>query len=62
MAKRTYLPTLKAVLLTVCAFIGKHRDKILDVIGEDNAAALDGVITACNVLMPILDLFIPDGD
>lgn len=59
MALRTYLPLLKFLLQRVCNYIGTHRLKILEVIGEDNATALDGVIVACEVLVVILDEFIP---
>lgn len=61
MAKRTYLPLLKLLLLRICKYIGEHRDRILQTIGDENADALDGVIAACEILMPILDVFIPDG-
>lgn len=56
---RTYLPTLKFILTRVCKYIGIHRDKIVSVIGEENASKVDAVVTACNILMPVLDLFIP---
>lgn len=56
---RTYLPTLKFLLGKICKYISSHRDTIVRVIGDANAPKLDGVITACNLLMPILDEFIP---
>lgn len=56
---RTYLPTLKAILKRLCKFIGNHRDRIVEVVGEENASKVDAVVTACNVLMPVLDALIP---
>ena len=61
MAVRTYLPTLKFLLNKVCKFIGNHRDRIVAVVGDENSDLVDGVVSACNLLMPILDEFIPDG-
>lgn len=58
---RTYLPTLKFILNEVCKYIGKHRDKIVSYVGDENAAKVDAVVTACNILMPILDEVIPNG-
>lgn len=62
MASRTYLPTLKALLKGVCAFITKYRDRIVAVVGSENEDKVDAVVLACNTLMPILDTFIPDGN
>lgn len=56
---RTYLPGLKFILKRVCKYIGLHRDRIVEVVGEENASKVDAVVTACNILMPVLDLFIP---
>lgn len=61
MPTRTYLPTLKFFLKKICKYIGDHRDRIVEVVGEDNASKVDAVVTACNILMPVLDLFIPNG-
>ena len=61
MTSRTYLPTLKKILNNVCIFIGKHRDRIVAVVGDENADKVDAIVDACNLLMPILDAFIPDG-
>ena len=52
---RTYLPTLKVLLTQVCHFISKHRDRIVAVVGEENANKVDAVVTACNILMPFID-------
>ncbi len=56
---RTYLPTLKFLLKRICKFIGVHRDVIVAVVGDDNASKVDAIVTACNILMPVLDEFIP---
>jgi hypothetical protein len=61
MGSRTYLPTLKLILDTMCKYIVRYRDQILKVVGEDNATALDALVTACNVWNAIADAFIPDG-
>jgi hypothetical protein len=58
---RTYLPTLKFVLEALCAYIAKHRTKILSVIGNDNVAKLDAVVTACQILTEAILPFIPGG-
>jgi hypothetical protein len=58
---RTYIPTLMKVLKYMCAYISKHRDVLLRVIGDENAPKLDGLITACNLIMPILEEFNPPG-
>lgn len=56
---RTYLPGLKQLLKRVCKYIANHRDKIVDLVGDENAAKVDGVVAACNLLMPVLDALIP---
>lgn len=56
---RTYLPTLKFLLKKICKFVSAHRDRIVEVVGEENASKVDGVVLACNILMPVLDEFIP---
>lgn len=61
MASRTYLPTLVNILHKMCTYIVRYRDQILGVIGEENATALDALVTACNVFMAIANPFIPTG-
>lgn len=61
MSVRTYLPTLKFILEHLCSFIANHRTKIISVIGNDNVAKLDAVITACNILTEAILPFIPTG-
>jgi hypothetical protein len=58
---RTYLPTLKFILKRLCKFIGIHRDKIVERVGEENASKVDAIVTACNILMPVLDAVIGDS-
>ena len=58
---RNYLPTLKFILKRICKYIGVHRDKIVEAIGEDNASKVDAIVTACNILMPVLDAIIGDS-
>jgi len=53
MASRTYLPTLVQLLLLVCSFVTKHRDRILHIIGEENSEALDNLLLACNAVRDI---------
>lgn len=61
MAARTYLPGLKKVLEAGCKFIQRYRTQILETLGEENAAALDAVITACNVVIALIGV-LPIGD
>jgi len=57
---RTYAPTLKKLLQHICAYIARYRDTIVKAVGEENASKVDGVVLACNLLMPVLDTVIPD--
>jgi len=61
MASRTYLPTLLAILKGLCGFITLHRDRILEVIGSSNAAALDAIVTACMVFTAVALPFLEEG-
>lgn len=58
MAARTYLPTLVNLLLLVCSFITKHRDRIIEVIGTENTEKLDAILLACaafrDIAVPLL--------
>jgi len=60
-ARRTYLPTLYKTLLFVCSFVADHRERIVEVIGDENVAALDAVITACHVLTAIIKPFVSNN-
>lgn len=61
MALRTMLPKLLFILRLLCGYIGKHRERIERFIGEENVAALDAVVTACEALEAILEIVIPVG-
>lgn len=61
MSLRTYLPTLLALLRATCNYIGRNRDRIERFIGEENIAALDAVVTACEALEVILEVIVPHG-
>lgn len=61
MAGKTYLPTLLRILERVCKYIIQYRTQIISHLPEGGAAALDGVITACNVLTALIGV-IPIGD
>ena len=56
---RTYLPTLLFILDKLCNYIAKYRNTILSVIGSENEAKLDAVVTACHALTDVLKAFIP---
>lgn len=55
---RTYLPTIFKTLQFLCAFIAKHRVRILKVIGEDKAEAMDALLLACDVFTQIIVPFV----
>lgn len=56
---RTYLPKLIFILDQACIYIGKYRSKILKVIGDENAEALDNIIAACEAFHVIAAPFLP---
>jgi hypothetical protein len=58
---RTYLPTLLKVLNFLCAYIAKHRDRIVEVIGAEHAAAVDAVVTACHILTDVILPLVNNG-
>lgn len=60
MALRTYLPTLRVVARAVCNYIGDHREKIIQFVGEENADKVDAANTACVILVGLLDSIIPN--
>lgn len=51
---RTYLPTLLKTLTFMCKFIGAHRERIVQVIGAENEAKLDALLTACHVMTDVI--------
>jgi hypothetical protein len=58
---RSYLPTLLRILEQVCKYIIRYRTQLVDHLPEGGAAALDGVVTACNVLTALIGV-LPIGD
>jgi len=57
---RTYLPLLRIVVRRVCDYINKHHDKIIENVGEGNAARVDAANDACAILVALLDTIIPE--
>jgi hypothetical protein len=55
---RTYLPTVFRLLQFLCAFIAKHRVRILQTIGDDKAPQLDALMLACDVFTQIILPFV----
>lgn len=53
MASRTYLPTLVELLLLVCNFVTKHRERIIEIVGTENTDAVDNLLTACTAVRDI---------
>lgn len=60
MSLRTYLPLLRVIAQRVCGYINKHRDKIIENVGEGNAARIDAANDACAILVALLDTIIPN--
>jgi len=60
-AARTYLPTIYTVLLFICAYIAKHRDRMLEVVGTDNAELFDALVAACHALTAIIKPYVQPG-
>jgi hypothetical protein len=54
MAFRTYIPTLVSILHQVCRYIVKYKETIVQFLPEGGEAALDGIVTACNVFMALV--------
>jgi len=61
MSLRTYLPFLRLLLKKVCRYIAEHEERIKRFLDPDAAVYVDGVVAACELLMPFLDAAIPDG-
>lgn len=55
MAVKTYIPTLVRVLRRVCVYITKYRVVLEQFLPTGGKAALDGIVTACEVFMDIVD-------
>jgi len=58
MARRTYLPELRAVLMLGCKYIRRWRPQIEKFLPPENHTLLDGVLEACDALVEILDILI----
>lgn len=54
MPSRTYIPTLVRILRSACIYITRYRDVIVKFLPEGGDAALDGIITACDVFMALV--------
>jgi len=59
-ALRTYLPLLRLIVRRVCSYINEHHDKIVQNVGEGNAARVDAANDACAILVALLDTIIPE--
>lgn len=51
---RTYLPTLFKVLKFMCAFLARHRERIIQVIGAEHTNKVDALETACDALTEVI--------
>jgi len=61
MASRTYLPKLVFVLKLVCKYMQRWEAEIKSHLGGGSAeAAFDAALTACQILVPIVEALIPD--
>lgn len=61
MASRTYLPTLVFILKQVCKYMLRWEAEIKSHLGGGSAeAAFDAALTACQILIPIVEALIPD--
>jgi hypothetical protein len=58
MSAKTYIPTLVAILHTVCQYIVKYKMTIVKFLPEGGDAALDGIVTACDIFMAL----VPDNE
>jgi len=60
--KRTYIPTAVKLLHHLCVYMSHHRDRIVEVIGDENADAFDLVVSSCIALTDILIPFLEVSD
>jgi len=60
-ARVTYLPTIYATLLFICAYIARHRERMLEVVGSDNAELFDALVTAYHALTTIIKPYVQPG-
>lgn len=55
---KTYLPTVFSLLEFLCAFIARHRTRMIEVLGDDAVPALDALVLACHVFTEIILPFV----
>lgn len=60
MAKKTYLPTLVTILHRACVYIARYRAQMIAAAPEGFEAAVDALVTACEVVIALVDH--PIGD
>jgi hypothetical protein len=61
MGFRSYLPKLAFLLRLVCKYMLKWQPQIKEHLGGGaNEAAYDACLTACQVLIAVLDVLIPN--
>jgi hypothetical protein len=51
---KTYIPTLVRILRRVCIYITKYRQTIEEYTPTGGKAALDGIMTACEVFLDLV--------
>lgn len=59
MATRTYVPQIVNLLRLVCKYIVAHRVKLVANVGTGGGAALDDIVTACEVFIALVPEDIP---
>lgn len=60
MGLRTYLPTLRVVVRSVCKYINDNQEAIERFLPEEHHAKLNAVNAACAILVSALDTVIPN--
>lgn len=59
MGLRTFLPTLRFLVRSVCNYINDHQEAIERFVGEEHVAKVSAANAACNILALTLDTIIP---
>lgn len=54
MARRTFLPTLVALLRRVCVYITRYRAQMIAVAPEGFETAINAVVAACEVVIDLV--------
>lgn len=62
MAYRTYLPTLYLIMHHLCQFIEAHKERIIEVVGEENRVKLDALSTACGIFEAVVYPYVKPSD